>query len=261
MRSTITRSVPLNGTRILLVVENEPLYRALRDTLEDAGGEVLGAIAFMPRNTGLVPQGYIDLAVVDVSHIGNAVMLARELRQRDITSLFITASPLTFAIPRRCTFLSKPFTEGQLLNNICALVPCGAYEKTESADGHPHRAALGSLKDRAVMLIEDEYLIAMDMSYDLERAGATVVGPFGSVEDALTLLETMPALDAAVVDIRLRGDDAFAVADVLEDRKIPYIFSTGSNRSALPQRFHHVPWSAKPLDLRVLAEVLDSRLA
>ncbi|HKE96576.1 MAG TPA: hypothetical protein VKB34_19865 [Povalibacter sp.] len=239
----------LKGRKILLVEDNDQLYCALRESLADAGADVLGAVAFMPRGTGIVPLTHIDVAIIDASsRSSNWLVLARELQQRGIPGVFIAAERLSFMNACGCRYLSKPFTEEQFL-------VCVGAALNRVADA-PLHAAGTSLRDRTVLLVEDDYVVAMDLYQELERSGAIVIGPVGSVEDALATLENTPELDAAVLDIRLRDDDVYAVADVLTRRNIPFVFATGYDRSNLPQRYLHVPWSQKPFDLRVLTDML-----
>jgi len=97
----------------------------------------------------------------------------------------------------------------------------------------------------------------MDMHKRLEGAGATVIGPVGSVEDALAIIDVTPDLDAAVLDIRLQDDDVFPVADRLTQRNVPFVFATGYGRDILPPQYTHVPWCTKPFDMRVLATTIS----
>ena len=46
----------------------------------------------------------------------------------------------------------------------------------------------GTLK---VLIVEDEFLIAMDVEMILEQNGHSVLGPAASIENALNLLEDM----------------------------------------------------------------------
>ena len=46
---------------------------------------------------------------------------------------------------------------------------------------------MNSLAGGRVLVVEDEYLIAMDLCYTLDKEGATVVGPIPSLDDALLL--------------------------------------------------------------------------
>ncbi|HMN43018.1 MAG TPA: hypothetical protein PKE27_00455 [Povalibacter sp.] len=114
----------LRGRRILLVEDDDQLYRALRECLVDAGAEVLGALAFMPRGTGLVPLTYVDVAIIDASHAGTGIVLARELQQRGIACVLLAAAALPAIETHGCCHLSKPFTEAQLLDSVSALIRC-----------------------------------------------------------------------------------------------------------------------------------------
>lgn len=66
---------------------------------------------------------------------------------------------------------------------------------------------------RVVMLVEDEWLVRMDMADALDRTGWTVLEA-GSGEEALSLLGTEPRIDLLITDIRLLGAlDGWDVAE------------------------------------------------
>lgn len=87
-----------------------------------------------------------------------------------------------------------------------------------------------------VLIAEDEFLLADDIAFWLERAGATVVGPLPSVERTLARLNGSTEIDVAVLDINLNGELIYPVADVLAKRSVPVVFYTGYNVE-LPERF------------------------
>jgi len=111
-----------------------------------------------------------------------------------------------------------------------------------------------------ILVVEDEYVLAMELHSSLESAGATVIGPVGSIDDALSVLEHANELDAAVLDVNLRGQKVFAVADALEERGVPFIFTTGYGRSAFPERYANVPRCEKPFEAQALAHALQDHL-
>lgn len=82
------------------------------------------------------------------------------------------------------------------------------------------------LRDKKILLVEDEALIAAMVSDMLADLGATVVGPAGSVQKALALARSA-SFDAAVLDVNLRGERVDPVADVLVERSIPVLFASG----------------------------------
>ncbi|GEP03842.1 response regulator [Methylobacterium oxalidis] len=103
-----------------------------------------------------------------------------------------------------------------------------------------------NLAGRRVLVVEDEYFIAMDMEHSLREAGADVVGPVPDAEQALALIEAAP-LDAAVLDVNLRGQAVYAVADRLRDRGVPYLFATGEVQIADHSDYRSRPKLEKPI--------------
>jgi len=120
----------------------------------------------------------------------------------------------------------------------------------------PDPLTASALRGRRILVVEDEYMMAEDLRYDLEEAGAEVIGPVPSVADALRLLATEMSIDAAILDVNLRGEKAYPVADVLRERTIPFVLATGYEQWALPEAYKDVPRCDKPVDLRHLALVL-----
>ena len=112
------------------------------------------------------------------------------------------------------------------------------------------------LQGRRVLVAEDEYLIAFDVRDALVRAGAEVLGPVPTVEDAAALLDREANIDAAVLDVNLRGGMIFAVADALQERGIPLVFATGYDTESLPARFDGAARLEKPVEGRDIANLL-----
>lgn len=117
------------------------------------------------------------------------------------------------------------------------------------------------LVGRRIFVAEDEYLIASDISEALSLLGAEVIGPVPSVEEARELLAREERIDAAVLDINLRGDMVFTVADSLTERGVPVVFATGYDAEALPHRFDNMRRLEKPLQVRALTDALEPLFA
>jgi CheY-like chemotaxis protein len=114
------------------------------------------------------------------------------------------------------------------------------------------------LDGRCVLVVEDEYLIAADLASVLESAGVNVIGPAGSVGDALELVHLHGAgLDGAVLDVNLREERVYPVAQALTDRGVPYIFTTGYDAMAIPESFASAPRHQKPVDQTALLRQLS----
>ena len=117
------------------------------------------------------------------------------------------------------------------------------------------------MEQRRILVVEDEYLIAHDLAHDLRGLGAEVVGPIGSVEEALEAVQTEERLDGAVLDINLNGAMVFPVADALRERKIPIIFTTGYDEETIPARFGDIHRCEKPVTLIRLKRAVADALA
>jgi CheY-like chemotaxis protein len=117
------------------------------------------------------------------------------------------------------------------------------------------------LRDRRVLIVEDEYLLADDITVAIEGAGAVVLGPVPSIDGALALIASEPQIDFALLDVNLRGDFVFPVADALMARDVPFAFATGYDEWALPERFADVPRIEKPLKANRLLSTLSSFLS
>jgi CheY-like chemotaxis protein len=87
------------------------------------------------------------------------------------------------------------------------------------------------LVGKRILLVEDEPLIATMVVEMLVGLGATVAGPATTLEAGLVLAGAAE-IDAAVLDINLRGKRIDPIADVLDARGIPVVFATGYGMAA-----------------------------
>ena len=108
---------------------------------------------------------------------------------------------------------------------------------------------------KRILVVEDEFLIALDISGALEQAGLTVVGPAGTVRDALSAIERED-LHGALLDAHLAGEGAGSVADALQARAVPFAFVTGYGREQLPPAHRDAPLVKKPFSDKELLAVV-----
>lgn len=113
-----------------------------------------------------------------------------------------------------------------------------------------------SLNGCHILVVEDEYFLASELSSGLMNEGATVVGPAANVNAALSLIGNARQLHGAILDINLGGEYVFSLADELIDRGVPLIFTTGYDRAALPTRYGKVPTCEKPVSLHRILTAL-----
>ncbi len=98
------------------------------------------------------------------------------------------------------------------------------------------------LEGKRILVLEDDFYLASDEKALLERAGASVAGPFGSACTEADLIEAGP-VDAAVVDINLGTGPSFGFARLLAGRGIPFVFVTGYDQAVVPDEFARPPYS------------------
>ena len=108
-----------------------------------------------------------------------------------------------------------------------------------------------NLNGTRILVVEDEFLIAMEIEAALEAAGAVVVGPAPSLEAACTLARHSE-IDAAILDVNLGDKHVFPAAELLDERGIPYIFHTASPPKELEGR----PVCVKPVEPSRLIRIL-----
>lgn len=116
-----------------------------------------------------------------------------------------------------------------------------------------------SLKGARVLIVEDAVLLALELETGLSEAGAEVVGPAYELEEAMALLDR--PIDAAVLDANLNGRSVTPVAEVLHQRKIPFVFATGYGETGGAPGGFDAPVIRKPYDVTQVAAAVAELLA
>ena len=113
------------------------------------------------------------------------------------------------------------------------------------------------LKGLRALIIEDEYFVADDLRKILKKQGADLVKLSGTVEDAIRNIRE-DGFEFALVDINIRGEMTFALADEFRRRNVPFAFVSGYERRFNPRRFEDVPNWGKPYDHRQIVTGIQS---
>jgi len=96
---------------------------------------------------------------------------------------------------------------------------------------------MSALLGLRVLVVENDEMNAMLLELQLAQAGASVVGPAATADEALRLLEDQGP-DLAVLDFRLGGGlTSEPVADSLSRQGIPFVVATGQAMGHLPSAF------------------------
>jgi CheY-like chemotaxis protein len=108
---------------------------------------------------------------------------------------------------------------------------------------------------KRILVVEDEFLIALDIAGVLEQAGLAVVGPAATVNEALAAIER-EEVHGALLDAHLAGEPVSRIADALKARSIPFAFVSGYGREQLPQGHRAAPLVKKPFTGKDLLTVV-----
>jgi DNA-binding response OmpR family regulator len=100
----------------------------------------------------------------------------------------------------------------------------------------------------AVMIVEDEALIAFSLEDVFEDEGYLVDGPFSSCADALSCLANRSP-NLAIVDVKLRGGSCIELTRELQQRDVPFMIYSGTDASHRPRELDGVVWVEKPATL------------
>lgn len=108
-----------------------------------------------------------------------------------------------------------------------------------------------------VLVVEDEVTIATMLERAMQELNFTVLGPVGRLAQALQVAQNA-RFDMALLDVNLRGEKVFPLADFLAERGIPFAFLTGYGRDSLPPRFAQAVVLCKPFNFTELSEAASA---
>lgn len=127
--------------------------------------------------------------------------------------------------------------------------------------GLAKRDPLGILSGARVLVVEDDFLIRMELEDVLSEAGATVVGSCATLKAALALTAS-EGLGVAILDLQLLRESALAVAQDLNERGIPFIFYTGQvDLESIQARWPRCKILQKPASAKVLVAAVAGALS
>lgn len=107
-----------------------------------------------------------------------------------------------------------------------------------------------------ILIVEDEYFLATDLQVTLEDQGISVLGPVGTLAEALDIAQSTH-IDLAILDINLHGQMAFDLVDLLLKAGIPVLLASGYSRNALPERLRGCRLVEKPYTMAAMLFEID----
>jgi CheY-like chemotaxis protein len=104
-----------------------------------------------------------------------------------------------------------------------------------------------------VLIVEDEAMLAIGLE-------AVVVASVGRLDKALAAARDT-AFDLGILDLNIRGQETYAVAELLEGRGIPFIFATGYEPARLRAPYRDGLVLQKPYTQSDLREMIGAAFA
>lgn len=101
------------------------------------------------------------------------------------------------------------------------------------------------MSERRALIAEDSLLILIGLEMLLESHEVAIVGPASTLAELLALVR-QGGFEIAVLDINLHNELSYPAADLLTERGIPFVFTTGYTTDSMPQRFKDTPCIQKP---------------
>jgi PAS domain S-box-containing protein len=142
----------------------------------------------------------------------------------------------------------------------CRIKATAGQQPTQADVAGPERApptfAVPSSRVR-LLLVEDETVVGIFMEELLNELGFEPTCPIGSLAEALAAAKR-DRYDGAVLDMNLRGESVYPLAELLRSQNVPFVFVTGYSRS-VDERFSGIPIVQKPVTSDTLAQALYAR--
>src|SRR5690606_16770987 len=112
------------------------------------------------------------------------------------------------------------------------------------------------LEYRRILVVEDEIFVALDVAATVEDANGIVIGPVGTVRQAIELLR-QHEVDAAILDVNLADGDFEPILQQLKSHDVFVVVHTGGGMPAkMAALYPEVPVFQKPIPLNVLIRSL-----
>lgn len=109
---------------------------------------------------------------------------------------------------------------------------------------------------KRILIVEDEFLIAMHLEDLLTEMGHQIVGPASRISEAMEFARDSE-IDFAVLDINIAGTKSFPVADILRERGIPFVFASGYGSAGLEDGYRHEATLQKPYELHQIRRAVE----
>lgn len=119
---------------------------------------------------------------------------------------------------------------------------------------------IDALKGRRILILEENPEVADLLAGMVSSFRCEVLGPVEQIDDAMELISGV-TVDAAILDVSIKGEISFVLADELRRKGTPYAFVSGNKTPASIERHAPAPIVTKPYArayiFQLLCELID----
>ena len=112
----------------------------------------------------------------------------------------------------------------------------------------------------SILVVEDSPVVGPFTAELLSDLGCTVIGPAPNMAAARELLDGDTRIDAAMMDVHIRGERVFPLCDALEAKGVPFVLTSGYADWQMPDKWEDRPRLAKPYTIEQVEEALTALL-
>jgi CheY-like chemotaxis protein len=122
-----------------------------------------------------------------------------------------------------------------------------------------HEVGMTDQRRPRALIVEDEPLVLLDLEETLTQLGYLVVDKARDLVKGLILARELD-IDVAILDVNLAGLSSGKIADLLQERGVPFLLISGYTEAGIPERHRNSLRIAKPYESVTLRRALHSLL-
>jgi len=111
----------------------------------------------------------------------------------------------------------------------------------------------------AVLVVEDEALLTMLLEDLLDELGCKVIATATTLSAGIAEAER-DDFDLAILDVHLRGEPVWPLADRLQELGRPFVIASGDDSKTLLSRYPSATILSKPYELDSLSQALQAAM-
>ena len=115
--------------------------------------------------------------------------------------------------------------------------------------------AASDLKGKRILVVEDSPVVGPFTADLLDDLGCVVVGPAPNMAAARELVEEGD-FEAAMMDVHIRGERVFPLCEMLEEKDIPFVLTSGYADWTMPDKWRDRPRLQKPYTIDDVRDAL-----